>query len=115
MTIKEIAEEYNKMKEEDENAITPITIESAEFVEKVLKENKLTGYTIVPSPMGEICFEWDTKKPISLGICVNDEEYACIERLDHRIGGDFYMEAFNLKNEEEVDQFVAMLSELIHE
>lgn len=114
-TIKEIAEEYNKMKDEDEVLIEPITIQSAEVFEKLLKENKIQGYSIVPSPLGEIYFEWDTKKPVSLGVCINDKELAILEHLDQRVPSDFYIEDFNLNVEEEMDELISILLELTND
>lgn len=114
-TIKEIAEEYNKMADKDELLIEPITIQSAEAFDKLLKDNKIKGYTIVPSYLGEICFEWDTKKPTSLGVSINNVEHAILEHLDHRILGDFFIQAFNLNVEEETDELISILLELTNE
>lgn len=114
-TIKEIAEDYNKMADKEEHLIEPITIQSAEEFEKLLKDNKITGYTIVPSYLGEICFEWDTKKPTSLGVSINNEGHAILEHLDHRILGDFFIQAFNLNVEEETDELISILLELTND
>ena len=115
MTIKEIAEEFNKTVDKDELLIEPITIQTAEAFEKLLKENKIQGYSIVPSYLGEIYFEWDTKKPVSLGVCIDSTEHAILEHLDHRILGDFFIQAFNLNVEEETDELISILLELTNE
>lgn len=114
-TIKEIAEEYNKTADNDELLIEPITIQSAEAFEKLLKKNKIQGYSVVPSYLGEICFEWDTKKPVSLGVSINNVEHAILEHLDHRILGDFFIQAFNLNVEEETDELISILLELTND
>ena len=110
MNIKEIVTEYNK-KELKENQISKEAIANAEKLEQKFKENNIKGYDIVPSPLGEISFEW-TNDSFSFGISVNGKEIATLEHVVFATK-ECFIAVYNINDDAEVFELLEFATDIL--
>ena len=107
--IKEIVEEYNKSRLSREKEIKTSTITSACLFGNCLKMRAITRYRIVPSPLGNIYFDWEDKT-YSLSVCISDSYKVGVEYFvkDTR---DFFRRDYDLTNMFEVKELFGFIQE----
>lgn len=113
MNIKEVVEQYNKnLDQQNEEEISNKTVEYALKVEKEFFDFSIDGYTIVPSPLGEICFEWDSKE-LSFGVSVSNNK-AVLEYMAKNNQVDSYYQSFDLDDREDVEELIKLVSDVLY-
>lgn len=113
MDIKTIVDEYNKNIDfMSEHKISNETMANAEKFESMLKAANITGYDLVPSSTGEFYFDWDTEK-LSFGVGIKGH-VATLEYLNKQVDNDSYVEAYDFKNQEDVDELINILDEIVN-
>lgn len=113
MNIKEIAEQFNKNLDiQNEEEISNKTIEYALKIEKEFFDFSIDGYTIVPSPLGEICFEWDSKE-LSFGVSISGNK-AVLEYMAKNHQVDSYYQSFDLDDKEDVEELIRLVSDVLY-
>lgn len=110
-TIEEIIEEYNKNKDPEEVKITLKTIENARKFEELLLENKITGYDIVPSPLGTIYFEW-TENAYSMGVSIDSSDILTFEHLIKKPLESF-IEVYSAIDDQEMFELLRLIKDVI--
>ena len=113
MNIREIAEDYNKNIDIfNEHQITEKTIKYTLMIKKEFFNFSIDGYDIVPSSMGEIYFEWDSKE-VSFGVAICENK-ATLECLSKTNDADTYIESYDLDDKESVEELVQVVSDFLY-
>ena len=113
MNIREIAKEYNgNIDEANEHKITNKTVQYALMVEKEFFDFSIDGYDIVPSYLGELYFEWDSKE-VSFGVAIHENK-ATLECLSKTNDADTYIESYDLDDRESVEDLIQVVSDFLY-
>lgn len=113
MDIKQIVKEYNKKIDLfNEHKITDKTVEYALMIEKEFFNFSIDGYDIVPSSLGEIYFEWNSKE-LSFGVAICENK-ATLEYVSKHNDVDSYIETYYLDDKESVEELIQVVSNVLY-